>query len=218
MEDLSLLQQIAIFTIPVLFAIALHEVAHGWIASLRGDLTAKMLGRLSLNPIKHIDPIGTVALPLVSLLISGMLFGWAKPVPVNWNNLKNPKMDMALVALAGPMANLLMAVLWVFILKLGYLMQLTIPSVAPWLILTARSGVEINCAFCVLNLLPIPPLDGGRILVALTPPKISQAISRVEPFGFLILIFLLVSGLLFNILFPAINYLIGIIMLLPVIL
>lgn len=218
MEDLSLLQQIAIFTIPVLFAIALHEVAHGWIASLRGDLTAKMLGRLSLNPIKHIDPIGTVALPLVSLLISGMLFGWAKPVPVNWNNLKSPKMDMALVAIAGPMANLLMAILWVFILKLGWMMQLTLPSVAPWLILTARSGVEINCAFCILNLLPIPPLDGGRILVALTPSKISQTISRVEPFGFLILIILLVSGLLFKILFPAINYLIGIIMLLPAIL
>lgn len=216
MEELSLLQQIAIYTIPVLFAIALHEVAHGWIASLRGDLTAKMLGRLSLNPIKHIDPIGTVVIPLVSLLLSGMLFGWAKPVPVNWNNLKNPKVDMALVAIAGPMANLLMAILWAFMLKLGLMMQLAIPNVAPWLILTAKSGVEINCVFCVLNLLPIPPLDGGRILVALAPLKISQAISRIEPFGFIILIILLVSGLLFNILFPTINYLIGIILLLAI--
>ncbi|MDP1707527.1 MAG: site-2 protease family protein [Gammaproteobacteria bacterium] len=206
MEELSLMQRIAVWALPVLFAITVHEVAHGWAARKLGDPTAMMLGRLTLNPIKHIDPVGTVLLPLLMLVFKlPFIFGWAKPVPVTWENLRHPKRDMALVAVAGPLSNLLMAVFWAGIMKLGISLGSMPGDVAQFMIYMGGAGIFINVILLVLNLLPIPPLDGGRVLSGLLPGPWAWQLNRVEPYGMIILVLLLVSGLLSSILYPPVQ-------------
>jgi Zn-dependent protease len=211
MNELTLAQKIAVWALPVLFAITVHEVAHGWVAKKLGDPTAFMLGRLSLNPLKHIDPIGTIVVPAMLLMLGGFIFGWAKPVPVTWQNLRNPKRDMALVALAGPGANLVMAIFWAMIAKIGLLTAAMIPSVSEPLIYMAGAGIFINIILMVLNLLPIPPLDGGRIMAGVLPGPISYKFSRLEPYGFFILLALLATGILSSILGPPVQGLLALI-------
>jgi Zn-dependent protease len=194
----ELVRVVAIALIPGLFAITLHEVAHGWVAKQLGDPTAHMLGRLTINPLKHIDPIGTVLVPIAMLLFApaGMIFGWAKPVPVTTENLRKRKRDMAIVALAGPASNLLMAAFWALLLNvIRSGLELSGP-IAEWVERMCVFGMWINVVLAVVNLLPIPPLDGGRVLVALLPGKISDAVERIEPFGLIILIVLMVSQVL----------------------
>lgn len=197
-------QKLAIWALPVLFAITLHEVAHGWVARYLGDNTAAQQGRLSLNPLKHIDPIGTLLVPAVLLLLGGFLFGWAKPVPVNYRNLRNPKKDMAVVAIAGPAVNLAMAIGWTLLLKIA-LTQDTEQGL--WLGLAQMSiaGISINLVLMVLNLLPMPPLDGGRVAVGLLPMKQAIALSKLEPYGMVILIVLMATGILSQILGPLVG-------------
>jgi len=198
----ELAQTLAVWALPVLFAITLHEVAHGWAARALGDNTAAKMGRLTLNPLKHIDPVGTIVIPIVFLLLPGdFLFGWAKPVPVSARNLKHPRRDMALVAAAGPLANLAMAFAW------GLLLKLTLGQGAGegfWLgiRMMATAGIIINLVLMALNLLPLPPLDGGRVLSGVLPPAWSARLDRVEPYGALIIVALLVTGLLGPILLP----------------
>lgn len=199
MHGLNLVQYIAIAALPLLFAITVHEVAHGFVAHRLGDPTAMMLGRLTLNPIKHIDPVGTVVVPILLLMLGGFIFGWAKPVPVTAENLKQPKRDMALVAAAGPAANLLMAAGWALTAKLGFLLGPQLGWAAQPLILMGEIGIRFNLILMVLNLLPIPPLDGGRVLVGLLPGPLSWQVSRIEPYGFLILLLLLASPSLFGV-------------------
>lgn len=207
--ELNLIQTIAVYALPVIFAITLHEAAHGYVAKYFGDLTAYAEGRVSLNPLRHIDPFGTVALPLILLALSklfgggGILFGWAKPVPVNFANLRRPKRDMLWVAAAGPASNLLMALIWALMVRIS----LSAPDAyfALPLALMGAAGVFVNVIFMVLNLLPLPPLDGGRILVSLLPHRLAYMVSRVEPYGFIILIVLLFTGVLGKILWPMIG-------------
>jgi Zn-dependent protease len=207
--ELKLVQAIAIYALPVIFAITLHEAAHGYVAKRLGDLTAFAAGRVSLNPLRHIDPIGTVALPLALLALSklfgtgGILFGWAKPVPVNFGNLRHPKRDMLWVAAAGPLSNLAMALLWALAVKAALAMPETYFSLP--LALMGGAGVFVNVIFMVLNLLPLPPLDGGRILMSVLPHRVANSVARVEPFGFIIIIALLAAGLLGAILGPPIR-------------
>ena len=202
MDELTIVQRVAVWALPVLLAITVHEAAHGWVAKKLGDPTAMMMGRLTFNPIKHIDPIGTVVVPVVMMLVSGFIFGWAKPVPVTWENLKNPKRDMALVAIAGPFSNLLMAILWALIMKLGFVISTSMPSLALPLIYMGGAGIAINAILMLLNLLPIPPLDGGRVLAGLLPGPWAWKLSRIEPYGLFILVALLVTGMLGTILGP----------------
>ncbi|HSN46172.1 MAG TPA: site-2 protease family protein [Casimicrobiaceae bacterium] len=203
--DFSLLETIALYAVPVVFAITLHEAAHGYVARLFGDSTAWMLGRVTANPLKHIDPVGTVLVPLGLLLLAklagsgGFLFGWAKPVPVNFGNLRNPKRDMLWVAAAGPGANLAMALLWAFAYRLGDEVL-----ASEGLQMMARAGIMINVVLMVLNLLPILPLDGGRIAVSLLPHRLAMSYSRLEPYGFMVIILLLATGLLDNLMSPLI--------------
>ena len=202
--ELSVIQKIAVFALPVLFAITLHEAAHGYVARYFGDMTAYAAGRVSLNPLRHIDLVGTIIVPLVSLLLADILFGWAKPVPVNFANLRRPKQDMLWVAAAGPLSNLLMALGWALVLKLG-------AGLAPgnsgttWLVLSGACGIFVNVIFMVLNLLPLPPLDGGRIAVSLLPHRLAWKFAQVERYGFMILIVLLFTGALGMILWPLIS-------------
>jgi Zn-dependent protease len=198
------LESIALGVVPVVLAITLHEAAHGYVARMFGDHTAEMLGRITLNPLKHIDPIGTVVVPGILLLTgSPFLFGWAKPVPVNFGNLRNPKRDMFWVAGAGPAANFAMAFLWAILLKV------TGPS-GLWesaaLAQMAKIGILINLLLMVFNLLPIPPLDGGRLAVSVLPGRAAYAWSRLEPYGLFIIIGLLVldtqTGILSALLYP----------------
>ena len=193
---MSTVQAITIWAIPVLFAITLHEVAHGWVAKLFGDLTAKSLGRLSLNPIKHIDPIGTLLVPAILIATTGYAFGWAKPVPVNSNLLNNPKKDMIWVALAGPIANLAMTIFWVLILVVFLNAANQDSQYAIFFVYMSMAGIFINLILMVLNLLPVPPLDGGRVLSGLLPEKFSRILSKIEPFGLFIMFGLLFAGLL----------------------
>jgi Zn-dependent protease len=206
--ELTLIQKIIVFAIPVIFAITLHEAAHGYAAMKFGDKTAWMMGRVTANPLKHIDPVGTIGLPLFLLLMSKLaggpafLFGWAKPVPVNFQNLRHPKRDMLWVAAAGPGANMVMAVFWSGMIQLGHALggMLGLP-----LMLMGAAGVFINGILAALNLLPIPPLDGGRIAVSLLPPGPSAMLARVEPFGFFILIALMLTGMLSTLMWPLIG-------------
>lgn len=195
-----IIQTIVIAAIPVLFAITLHEAAHGYVARHFGDMTAHAAGRISLNPIRHIDPIGTIVLPLLTLALGGLLFGWAKPVPVNFAALRRPKQDMRWVALAGPLANLLMAIGWGLAAKLAW----ANPDnyYAEPLLQMAQFGVQINLVLMVLNLLPLPPLDGGRIAVSLLPYRQAHTLSKIEPYGMIILIILAITPVLGWILTP----------------
>src|SRR5204863_134545 len=169
MGELTPLQQISASILPLLFGITLHEVAHGWVAKQLGDPTAQRLGRLTLNPIKHIDPVGTVLIPLAMLMVGARPIGWAKPVPVTWENLRHPKRDMAFVAIAGPLANLLMAIIWALVLRFAALLPDTAAWFAEPLAYMGYAGIFINAVLMMLNLLPIPPLDGGRVAVGLLP-------------------------------------------------
>ena len=202
--ELSPIQYFTISIIPVLLAITVHEAAHGYAAKHFGDKTAYFLGRITLNPIKHIDPVGTVVIPGMLLLLSApFLFGWAKPVPVNFSNLNNPKKDMMWVALAGPASNLAMAIIWAIILGL---FKSSGASYALFVIGMAQVGIMINLVLMLLNLLPIPPLDGGRMAVSLLPSPWSYKLASLERYGMFILIFLIVSGLLSAILLPLLRF------------
>ncbi len=205
MSGLSTYQSIAVAILPLLFAITVHEVAHGWIAKRLGDPTAQRLGRLTLNPIKHIDPIGTVLVPALLLMLGGFVFGWAKPVPVTWENLRHPKRDMALVAIAGPIANLLMAFLWALVAKVATVLPQEMLWVGVPLYYMGIFGISINIVLMVLNLIPLPPLDGGRVAVGLLPGRWGWGLSRLEPYGFFILLALMMTGFLGVLLHPASN-------------
>ncbi|GMR03554.1 MAG: site-2 protease family protein [Gammaproteobacteria bacterium] len=210
--NLPLSQLIAVSILPILFAITIHEVAHGWVAMHLGDPTAQRLGRLTLNPLKHIDPVGTVLVPALLLILkTSFLFGWAKPVPVTWENLRNPKRDMVLVAVAGPIANLLMAFFWGVIAKIGTLL----PAQAAWAAEPMQYmgviGILINALLMVFNLLPLPPLDGGRVAVGLLPGPWAWRLSRVEPYGFFILLGLIFTGVLWSIINPFLQVVTGLV-------
>lgn len=202
MPEFNLLQKIIMWIVPVIFAITLHEVAHGWVAYRFGDPTAKLNGRLTLNPIKHIDLIGTIIIPLTLFLLGGFIFGWAKPVPVDWRNLRRPRRDAALVAAAGPLANLLMAIVWAFVIKSGVTLHDDGVIWGAVLIYTGMIGVSINAVLLVLNLIPIPPLDGSRVVSSFLSPALSQQYNKLEPYGFFILLALLATGLLSHFMAP----------------
>lgn len=204
MNHLTIIQQIIVWALPILFAVTVHEVSHGWMASKLGDKTAQMLGRLTLNPLKHIDMIGTIIVPLTLLLFGGgkFIFGWAKPVPIMAQNLRHPKRDLALISIVGPLSNFLMAIIWAAIMKLGvWLIQTGIQAAFP-LILMGEAGIMINLVLCVLNLLPIPPLDGGHFVAALLPNRIAYYYTRFEHYGFVIVFILIVTGILNLLLAP----------------
>ena len=193
MDELTFIQRIVVWILPVVFAITVHEVAHGWVAKKYGDNTASFLGRLTLNPVKHIDILGTIIIPgLLLLSFTGFIFGWAKPVPVDPRNFKNPKKDMAIVALAGPVANFLMAIAWALIARLGVIIDLDVLTLP--MIYMGIAGISINLVLGLINLIPIPPLDGSRIVTGLLPNKIAYQYNRFERFGFIFLLFLLWSG------------------------
>ena len=204
-SELSVYQLLAIAILPTLFAIVVHEIAHGWVAHRLGDSTAYMMGRLTLNPLKHIDPVGTILVPAILIYTTGYAFGWAKPVPINWHNLKYPKRDIALVAIAGPASNLLMAIAWGLVMKFSSLLPPSMELISVPLGYVGLFGILINTVLMVINLVPIPPTDGGRIVTSLFPQKIAYAVSRVEPYGILILAALLISGILWQIISPIIN-------------
>ncbi len=199
MIELSIMQKIAIWTIPVLLAITLHEAAHGWVASKLGDKTAEMLGRVTLNPLKHIDLVGTIIVPIALLVLGGFVFGWAKAVPVNARNFKSPARDMAWVAVAGPLSNLVMAIGWAVVAKIGYDLSAggTSPdNIGQFLAYSGMAGIAINLVLLVLNMIPIPPLDGSRVVSAFLPSGLSYTYNRLEPYGLFILLGMMFLGVL----------------------
>lgn len=202
--DTDIIYTIATWVMPILLAITLHEYAHGWVANKLGDSTARMLGRLTINPIKHIDPVGTLLIPIALLLLTNgaFVFGYAKPIPVNVNNLKKPRSDMAFVAVAGPLANLIMAFAWGFIMLLAINGIFGDVNISRGFYDMGRNGILINVLLLVLNLLPLPPLDGGRVLASVAPRNIANSLDRIEPYGFFILIGLMALGVLDDILLP----------------
>ena len=203
--ELNIIQKISVWAIPVIFAITLHEAAHGYVAKFFGDKTAWMMGRVTLNPLKHIDPVGTILVPLSILILSKILgggfilFGWAKPVPVNFGALRNPKGDMLWVALAGPAANLTMAIIWALVIKLGILLG---DNYTQPMALMGAAGIFINAVLMALNLLPLPPLDGGRVALSLLQNRYAYQFAQLEPYGFYILLALMFVGWLNIILSP----------------
>jgi Zn-dependent protease len=197
MDNLTLIQRIAVWILPVIFAITVHEVAHGWVAKKYGDNTAAHLGRLTLNPLKHIDLVGTIILPTLLLITgTGFIFGWAKPVPVDPRHFRKPRQDMAIVALAGPASNLLMAIGWALIARIGVTVGVDNEAIAMPLIYTGIAGISINLVLMLLNMLPIPPLDGSRILSGILPSYWAWQFNKLERFGFIILLVLLYTKVL----------------------
>ena len=208
MEQLSSVQVFIVYILPILFAITVHEVAHGWAASKLGDKTAYLLGRITLNPLKHIDLIGTIIVPAILMLFGGVVFGWARPVPVNFSNLRHRQSGTILVSFAGPCSNFIMALMWAVVAKIGMLLQARYPWFWPnALIFMGHAGIQINLVFMVLNLIPIPPLDGGKIFLALLPPKIATKIGFIEPYGFVVLLILLGTRILSYVIYPAVIFL-----------
>lgn len=206
MGHLTIVQEVMVWILPVLFAVTVHEVAHGWIANLLGDRTAYMLGRLTLNPFKHIDMVGTVIVPILCLMLGGFVFGWAKPVPVSWRNLKKPRRDTALVAVAGPASNFMMAILWAFVAKLGVMLFQGGFSSAVFLAHMGHAGIAINLMLMILNLVPIPPLDGSRVVSSLLPPHLARSYDAIEPYGLMILVALIFTKILSMILIPPLEW------------
>jgi len=210
MEHLQLttIQIISAWILPILFAVIIHEVAHGYVAYLLGDKTASVLGRLTLNPIKHIDIFGTIIVPVALLLLhTGIIMGWAKPVPVNYRNLHKPRRDMALVALAGPTANFLMAIAWAAFAKIGFILLAHNFPGALAICTMSEAGISINLMLMVLNLIPVPPLDGSHVVASLLPKSIAIRYERIAPYGFFILLVLLYLGFISVIMSPIINFL-----------
>lgn len=211
MYDLTLMQKLAVMILPVIFAVTVHEAAHGWVADKLGDPTARKLGRVTFNPLPHIDLVGTILLPLGLYTLStlaggvGFLFGYAKPVPVNASRLNRPRRDMALVAVAGPGANLLMAVLWALVAASSRYVGGDFPMIGLFLFQAGVFGVLINAFLLVLNLLPILPLDGGRVVTSLLPTGLAGAYARLEPYGLIILLALLLSGMLTPVILPLVS-------------
>ena len=201
MNELSMLQRIAVWILPVIFAITVHEVAHGWVAKKYGDNTAAMQGRLTINPIKHIDWLGTIIIPGLLLLTgTGFIFGWAKPVPVDARNFKKPRHDMAIVALAGPVSNVLMAIAWALLARIGVTVGASAENISLPLIYTGIAGISINLVLALINLLPIPPLDGSRVLSGILPSRLAWQYNQLERYGFVILLILLYTKILDTIL------------------
>ncbi|CAC9630235.1 FIG004556: membrane metalloprotease [uncultured Gammaproteobacteria bacterium] len=197
-------QTLLIYAIPLIFAITVHEFAHGWVANQRGDSTARMLGRLTLNPIKHIDPVGTILMPAILFFTgSPFLFGWAKPVPINFNALKSPKQDMILVALAGPVSNFIMALLWLLVIVFARNLQ------SQLLMDMAHFGIAINLVLGVFNLLPLPPLDGSRVVSALLPNHLAYRYNKLEAYGLYILLGLLFLGIFERVILPIVNFILN---------
>jgi len=201
--ELTIIQKIAAYALPIIFAITVHEAAHGYVAKYFGDMTAFFQNRITLNPIKHIDLVGTILIPgLLFISSAGFIFGWAKPVPVIFSNLRNPKKDMLWVALAGPAANLLMAIFWTIIFSKQHFFP---QNAQNFLSVMSLAGIQINIVLMVLNLLPIPPLDGGRVAVSLLPYPLSNKLAGLERYGFFIILFMLISGILGALLSPLIS-------------
>lgn len=213
-DTAATIQLLAAAVIPVLFAIALHETAHGWAARYFGDRTAEMLGRLTLNPIKHIDPIGTIAMPLVLTLLGLPAFGWAKPVPVVAANMRNPKRNMIAVAAAGPVSNLLMALLWAIVLRMTLGWDQPQLGIRQFLLSMSQIGLQFNVLLAVFNLIPIPPLDGGRVLRGLLPERYGMKLDAAERWGLILVLLLLTFGILSRILLPVMSWFIDLILLL----
>lgn len=207
MEEFNFLQRLIIWVPPVLLAVTFHEVAHGWTALRFGDTTAWSLGRLSLNPLRHVDPVGTVLVPALLFFLGGFIFGWAKPVPVNFHRLRHPKRDMAIVALAGPGANLAMMIGWALIMLLGKGLYQVMPELGLPLYLMGQAGILINIIIGVLNMLPVPPLDGSRVLMGVLPDRMGMLLAQIEPFGLVILLLLLATGVLSTVVGPVVFWL-----------
>ncbi len=201
----EIIYTIAVWLLPVLFAITMHEAAHGWVASRLGDPTARQLGRISINPLRHIDVVGTVIVPMVTFFLSGFIFGWAKPVPINPRYFKQPLLDMAVVAAAGPASNFIMGCAWALFGFLS-LRLLGHSQTGVFLYEMGKSGILINVILMVLNLIPIPPLDGGRVLAGILPPQLAVSYMKLEPFGMIIIVLLLISGMLGTIMWPMVLY------------
>lgn len=202
--DLGIIQKITVYAIPLIFAITLHEAAHAFAARYFGDSTAYMLGRMTLNPLKHIDPIWTILVPVITLLFSPFVFGAAKPVPVNFGALRRPKQDMIWVAAAGPAANLLMMLGWAALGKLALMFPAS--DAVVFVLLVAKAGIFVNALLMVFNLFPLLPLDGGRILAGLLPARASYAFSRTEPYGMFILVGLILTGVMGAFLWPLVDF------------
>lgn len=205
MEGLTTIQKLTVLFLPVLFAITVHEAAHGWMAKKLGDQTASLLGRVTLNPLRHIDLVGTILVPLGMFALTGFLFGWAKPVPVDGRNLHQPRRDMALVAIAGPGANLIMAIFWAGMMRLGLILGNDYAFFALPMVYMGYAGILINAFLMVLNLIPILPLDGGRVVASLLPPRLAMQYARLEPWGLIIVVGLLFSGLLGSVVQPGVG-------------